>query len=248
MENSLQLQCTSLSVSCAQKEIVHDVSLAVPAGQVHALMGPNGSGKSTLAVALMGHPAYTTSGTITLAGHDITDVPIHKRAQAGLFLSFQQPHEIPGVPIATFIKAAYEAIHGAITPQALKERAAVYMDVLCMDEALWFRNLHEGFSGGQRKKLEVLQLLLLRPKVAVLDEIDSGLDVDALQAVANGLHLARKEQPTLSLLLITHYQRLLQYITPDVVHVMHQGRIANRGDAALALAIEQQGYAAYEAR
>jgi Fe-S cluster assembly ATP-binding protein len=169
-------------------------------------------------------------------------MPVHKRAQKGLFLSFTQPYEIPGVPIAAFLKAAYEHMHGHITPQDLKERVLGYFDLLQMDHALYNRNLHEGFSSGQKKKLELVQLLLLKPKIAILDEIDSGLDVDALKIVGQALAYAQKECPELAIVLISHYRPLLDIVVPDAVHIMHAGRIVHSADAALVAAINAHGY------
>ncbi|MEX0849701.1 MAG: Fe-S cluster assembly ATPase SufC [Candidatus Dependentiae bacterium] len=241
MKNALEIH--NLSISIENQHILHDVNLELKSGMVHALMGPNGSGKSTLALSLMGHPHYDIkSGSVFLHGKDILSLPVHKRAQQGLFLSFQQPYEISGVPIASFLKASYESIHGHINPKELKEKVLHYFDLLQMDHALYYRNLHEGFSGGQKKKLEMLQLLLLKPKVVILDEIDSGLDVDALQIVSHALAVAKQENSDLAIILITHYQRILNYIKPDYVHIMGNGTIVKSGDYQLAMHVEQHGY------
>ena len=236
------LTIKQLTVSLEKKIIIRDVNIHLKQGSLHVLMGPNGSGKSTLALALMGYPTYTVSGTILLNGIDITDLAMHKRAQAGLFITFQQPQEIPGVSIATFLKAAYEALHEPISVDKLQQRAFFYMDLLAMDQALFYRNLHEGFSGGEKKKLELLQLLMFKPKVAILDEIDSGLDVDALAVVAEGIKQAQKENPEMSIVLITHYQRILAHMQPDVVHVLKDGRLIASGDITVAQQIDQLGY------
>ena len=237
-----QLQLQQFSVALEDKTIIAPLDLAIGKGALHVLMGPNGSGKSTLALALMGHPTYTVSGTILLDGQPINELPVHKRAQAGLYLSFQQPQEIPGVSIVTFLKAAYESMHGPISVDELQQRAISYMQLLAMDQALLYRNLHEGFSGGERKKLELLQLLLFKPKVAILDEIDSGLDVDALDAVARGITHARQQNPDMAMLLITHYQRILQNLQADAVHVIKDGVLIRSGDVSVIEQIEQSGY------
>lgn len=241
MNNALHIK--DLSVAVEQAAILHEINLKLAPGSVHALMGPNGSGKSTLALTLMGHSSYAvTGGEVWLGEESLLALPVHKRAKSGLFLSFQQPYEIPGVPIAAFLKASYEALHGHITPQDLKTKVLGYFDLLQMDHALYYRNLHEGFSGGQKKKLELLQLLLLKPKVAVLDEIDSGLDVDALKIVAHAIAQAKEENPDLAVLMITHYRPLLDYVIPDKVHIMHAGRIVHTGDAGLVQDIDLHGY------
>lgn len=237
-----QLTLHNYTVSIEDKLIVQNVSLALQAGSLHVLMGPNGSGKSSLALSLMGHPTYMVQGEASLESEDLLSLPSHKRAQAGLFVSFQQPQEIPGLNIATYLKAIYEAKHGHIEPSALQEKIFYYLDLLCMDRSFYYRNVNEGFSGGQKKKFEVLQLLLLKPKVAILDEIDSGLDVDALKVIANALQIARNEHPSMTILLITHYQRLLDHISVDHVHLLMNGRLIKSGDYTLACQIEQQGY------
>lgn len=236
------LSIKNLSVSVGQTPILHGVNLEVAPGTVHALMGPNGSGKSSLALTLMGHQNYTVdSGSIDFNGA-LHDMPVHKRARQGIFLSFQHPYELPGVPVAAFLKAAYESIHGHITPTALKEKALAYCDLLHIDHALYYRNLNEGFSGGQKKKFELLQMLLLKPKIALLDEIDSGLDVDALKVVAQAIAHARVEHPSMAIVLISHYRPLLDYIVPDVVHIIHAGRITHVGGPSLVQEIDAHGY------
>jgi Fe-S cluster assembly ATP-binding protein len=211
-------------------------------------MGPNGSGKSSLANALMGHPAYTVSaGKIFFDNKDITNSAIHERARQGLFLSFQHPCEIPGVSIASFLREAYTAIsRETISPLDFESLLSHRCMQLGIDKAFTNRAVNVGFSGGEKKRFELLQLLLLKPKVAILDEIDSGLDVDSLKVVAQGIAIARQENPDLAILLITHYQRILDYIVPDYVHILCQGRIIQSGDASLARHIEVRGYDEYK--
>jgi Fe-S cluster assembly ATP-binding protein len=247
MKKNAFLHINNLSVSVNSKELLHDINLQVDAGTIHAIMGPNGSGKSSLAYTLMGHPSYDiTSGTILLDSLDITALAVHERARSGLFLSFQHPCEIPGVSVASFLKEAFIAITGTHIPVAdfqtlLIERCKQ----LSIDPSFINRGLNDGFSGGEKKRLELLQLLLLRPRVAILDEIDSGLDIDSLKIVADGIALARTENPLLSIVLITHYQRILDYIVPDYVHVLCDGRLVTSGDARMALDVEARGYDAF---
>lgn len=248
MEKNILFLINKLSVSIVDKQILYDIDLSVDASSIHVIMGPNGSGKSTLAYALMGHPRYTiSSGSIMLSCVDITTMSVHERAKNGLFLAMQYPCEIPGVSIASFLKEAYSAITGkhisAIDFQTfLYERCAQ----LGIDQSFVARGLNDGFSGGEKKRLELLQLLMLQPKVAILDEIDSGLDIDSLKVVAEGIMLARKENSGISIIIITHYQRILDYITPDYVHVMSQGRIVASGSSAIAHALEAKGYDAFK--
>ena len=238
------LNIRNLAVSIGQKPVLQSIDLEVLPGSVHALMGPNGSGKSTLAYALMGHPAYTImAGSIEFNGADITALSIDKRAQAGIFLAFQNPLEIPGVTVFNFLKEAHAAIAKKLMPaKEFQQFLFEKMDILNIDHAFAYRNLNAGFSGGEKKRLELLQLLVLKPAVAILDELDSGLDVDAIKIVAAGLHAARIANPTLCIIMITHYPRLLSYIQPDWVHIMHNGTIVQTGAAALAQLIEQRGY------
>jgi Fe-S cluster assembly ATP-binding protein len=237
------MQINNLVVQHAQQTILHGVTLELQPGTVQVLMGSNGSGKSTLAYAIMGHPAYTiTDGSLTLAEEDITALPLHKRAGKGIFLAFQHPLEIPGVRVNAFLTAAYQALHGPISPAHLQEKVYTYMDMLEMDHALYYRGMHEGFSGGQRKKLELLQMLVLRPRYALLDEIDSGLDVDALKVVAKALAYARNENPLLTLLIITHYQHILEFIQPDCVHIMHAGKLVTTGGKELISVVQANGF------
>lgn len=238
------LQISKLSVSIDDKPIINSLNLSVPSGSVHAIMGLNGSGKSTLAFTLMGHPSYViTQGSLALNGQIITDLSVEKRAQAGLFLAFQHPYEIPGVTVYNFLKEAHFAIHKKIvTTKEFQELLYAKMDLLHMDHGFAYRSLNHGFSGGEKKRLELLQLLVLSPKLAILDEIDSGLDVDAVKIVALGLQAARAQNPEMSIIIITHYPRLLAFIAPDVVHIMNKGTIIQSGPPALAFDIETRGY------
>ncbi|MCL4229837.1 Fe-S cluster assembly ATPase SufC [Candidatus Dependentiae bacterium] len=232
-----------ISIDIESKQIVKKVNISCSAGSVHAIMGPNGSGKSSLAYALMGHPRYViTTGSIALADVDLTTLAAHERARAGLFLSLQHPVEVPGLSVFNFLKESYGALHGVIPVPEFQQLLYATMDTLGMDHAVAYRGVNEGFSGGEKKRLEMLQLLLLKPKVVILDEIDSGLDVDALKVVAHGIMRAKEKNPALVIILITHYQRILQYVRPDFVHVIHQGVLVRSGDATLAEDIEQKGY------
>ena len=234
-----------LHASADGTEILRGVSLTVGEGEIHALMGPNGSGKSTLANVILGHPAYeVTGGTIEFRGEDITDLAPDKRGRAGMFLGFQYPEEIPGVSVVNFLRTALANRTGTdYTVLELRLKVMDAMRELDIDPSFADRYLNEGFSGGERKRNEVLQMAVLEPDLAVLDETDSGLDIDALRIVAEGvkqLAIGRR-----SFLIITHYQRMLHYITPDVVHVFLDGRVIETGGAALAEQIEETGYDAY---
>ena len=244
-----QLSIQDLRVSIAEQEIIRGLSLRVPKGEVHAIMGPNGSGKSTLAKVLAGHPDYNvTAGTIEMDGENIMELEPDERARKGLFLAFQYPSEIPGVSIANFLRAAVQArLPEGEELEATEYYAKLYekMDLLEMDRSFTSRSVNEGFSGGEKKRNEILQLAMLEPKYAVLDETDSGLDIDALKVVAHGVNSMRG--PDIGILVITHYQRLLEYIVPDHVHVMVQGRIRRSGGKELALELEEKGYESYEA-
>ena len=238
------LKISDLCASIEQKMVVRNLSLQVEPGSVHAIMGPNGSGKSSLAHVLMGHPLYTVKkGTITFDGQDITQWAADKRARAGLFISFQHPYAIPGVTIKTFLKEACYAIQKEQLSVADFDKTVVAAcEVLSIPLSFINRSLNDGFSGGEKKKLEMLQLLMLKPRLAILDEIDSGLDVDALKVVAQGITYAQKINPAMSIVLITHYQRILHYVVPEFVHILHGGTIIQSGDAALALRVENTGY------
>ena len=227
-------------------EILTGVDLTIRSGETHAIMGPNGSGKSTLAYAIAGHPKYTvTGGSITLDGEDVLAMSVDERARAGVFLAMQYPVEVPGVSVSNFLRSAATAIRGEAPKLRLwvKEQKTA-MSRLEMDPAFAERNVNEGFSGGEKKRHEILQLELLAPKIAVLDETDSGLDVDALRVVSEGVNRVRESGST-GVLLITHYTRILQYIEPDFVHVFVKGKIVEQGGPELAEELERNGYAKY---
>ena len=238
------LEIKNLNVSIGDKQIIKDFSLTIPKGEVHAIMGPNGTGKSTLSKALAGHPDYEiTSGDALIDGESILDLEVDERSRAGLFLAFQYPMEIPGVSIANFIRAA----RNARLPEGEELNAPAYykelyekMDMLKIDRKFTSRSVNDGFSGGEKKRCEILQMAMLMPKYAILDETDSGLDIDALKVVSDGVNALRG--PELGALVITHYQRLLNYIVPDAVHVMYDGRIVKSGGKELALELESKGY------
>ena len=240
-----QLVIQDLYVSIGDKPVVKGVSLTVKQGEVHAVMGPNGTGKSTLAKAIAGHPDYTiTQGDVLLDGRSLLAMEPDERARAGLFLAFQYPSEIPGVSIANFIRAALQARLGEsaeLDATGYYKKLYEKMDLLKIDRKFTSRSVNDGFSGGEKKRCEILQLAMLEPKFALMDETDSGLDIDALRVVADGVNKLRTGQ--LGILLITHYQRLLNYIVPDFVHVMHDGHIVRSGDKSLALELEAKGYA-----
>ncbi|HEV3154994.1 MAG TPA: Fe-S cluster assembly ATPase SufC [Candidatus Baltobacteraceae bacterium] len=240
------LRIKDLHVDVAGNHILKGIDLTVEPGRVHALMGPNGSGKSTLAFSLAGHPNYNvTSGTATLDGEDLFALPPDKRAKAGLFLSFQYPAAIPGVKVANFLHAARQAVRpGDLTPAKFRALLMEKLETLDMDPGFLGRYLNDGFSGGEKKRLEMLQLAVLAPKYAILDETDSGLDVDALRAVGESVNALRKsdEGKETGFLIITHYPRILQHIEADVVHVLIDGRLVKEGDAELAHRIEREGY------
>ncbi|WP_419702700.1 Fe-S cluster assembly ATPase SufC [Promicromonospora sp. NFX87] len=244
------LEIRDLHVSVETKEgpkpILRGVDLTIASGETHAIMGPNGSGKSTLASALAGHPKYTvTSGTATLDGEDLLAMSVDQRARAGLFLAMQYPVEVAGVSVANFLRTAKTAISGeapALRTWGKEVRGA--MENLRMDPAFAERSVNEGFSGGEKKRHEILQMELFKPRFAILDETDSGLDVDALRIVSEGVNRA-KEQTDIGILLITHYTRILRYIKPDFVHVFVDGKIAEEGGSELADRLEEEGYDRY---
>ncbi|HJR94229.1 MAG TPA: Fe-S cluster assembly ATPase SufC [Gaiellaceae bacterium] len=248
-----QLEIRNLHVALEDgTEIVKGVDLEVDLGQKHAVMGPNGSGKSTLAYALMGHPAYeVTEGQILLDGEDITELGADERAQRGLFLAFQYPHAIPGVTVTSFLRSAINANRKAASggeedPVPIPEfrtNLLAAMEELKVPRELASRYLNDGFSGGEKKRVEILQMAMLKPKIAVLDETDSGLDIDALRIVANGVN--KLVGPETGALVITHYQRILDYVTPDFVHVFVDGRIVAEGGPELAHKLEAEGYEAF---
>lgn len=236
------LEIKNLHVSVDGKEILKGVNLSIKENEVHAIMGPNGSGKSTLSFALMGHPKYKiTEGNITLDGRELTELSPDERARLGLFLGFQYPTEISGVSLFNFLKTAYNSVKSEkVSSMEFREILKGNMKTLGVEEAFVNRYLNEGFSGGEKKRGEILQMSILKPKIAVLDETDSGLDVDSLKIVASGINKLRN--PENGILLITHYQRILRYIKPDFVHVMIDGRIAKSGGHDLAEELEEKGY------
>ncbi|CAM3713856.1 Fe-S cluster assembly ATPase SufC [Alicyclobacillus pomorum] len=241
---SPHLKIDGLKVSIEDKQIVRGLDLEVKGGEIHAIMGPNGTGKSTLASALMGHPAYdVTGGTVTLDGQDLLEMSVDERARAGLFLAMQYPAEVPGVSNANFIRTALNARLGEgneVPVIKFHRQLQEKMKSLNIDPVFAERYLNEGFSGGEKKRNEILQMSMLNPRIVILDEIDSGLDIDALKIVAKAVNDLRS--PEVGFLIITHYQRLLEYIVPDYVHVMMQGRIVRSGGRELAEKLEAQGY------
>lgn len=243
--STLEIRDLHVSVETKEgaKQILRGVNLSISSGETHAIMGPNGSGKSTLAYSLAGHPKYTvTSGTVTLDGVDVLAMTVDERARAGLFLAMQYPVEVPGVSVTNFLRTAKTAIDGhAPKLRTWTKEVRTAMDKLRMDESFAARSVNEGFSGGEKKRHEILQLELLAPKFAILDETDSGLDVDALRIVSEGVNRV-KETSDIGVLLITHYTRILRYITPDFVHVFVDGRVAEEGGPELADRLEDEGY------
>ena len=236
----------SVVTDAGNKEILKGVDLTIKSGETHAIMGPNGSGKSTLAYSIAGHPKYiSTGGSVTLDGADVLEMSVDERAKAGLFLAMQYPVEVPGVSVSNFLRTAVTAIRG----EAPKVRTWVgevkeAMAALNIDTAFSERNVNEGFSGGEKKRHEILQMELLKPKIAILDETDSGLDVDALRIVSEGVNRV-KQNSDLGVMLITHYTRILRYIKPDFVHVFANGKIVEEGGPELADKLEEKGYAEY---
>ncbi|MEX0622019.1 MAG: Fe-S cluster assembly ATPase SufC [Candidatus Woykebacteria bacterium] len=238
----LYVSSEGLSRSEAGKEILRGVSLTVRAGEIHALMGPNGSGKSSLSLALMGHPRYKiTKGKIKIDGKDASTLTPDKRAKLGLFLAMQYPVAIPGVSVTNFLRSSLRNLDKKTTPAQFVQTTKKAMEELKIDESFATRSINDGFSGGEKKKMEILQLSILKPKYAVLDETDSGLDVDALKLVAEGIKKA--SGPKIGILLITHYQRILKHIQPDKVHILVDGKIVKSGGHKLAEKIEEKGYA-----
>ena len=243
------LEIKSLYVSVHEKQIIENFSLAVPKGEIHAIMGPNGTGKSTLSYTIMGHPAYKpSSGDILMNGERINDWTPDKRSHAGLFLALQYPVAVPGVTVANFLRTALNTQRKARDPEdhgipvpAFRKLLREKMGKLKMDSSFASRYLNDGFSGGEKNRTEILQRAVLQPEIAILDEIDSGLDIDALRIVAEGVNMLVQENG-MDVLVITHYQRLLDYIKPDAVHVMMDGHIVRSGDDSLALELEEKGY------
>ena len=253
MDDAPILAAAGLAAKVAEGdlEILKGVDLAVGKGRIHAIMGPNGSGKSTLAKVIAGHPGYeATGGSVRFRGQDLLEMEPDERARAGVFMAFQYPVEVPGVSIANFLRTALQARledDEELDLFDFQERLVERMELLDMDPAFAQRPVNDGFSGGEKKRNEILQMAVLEPALAVMDETDSGLDIDALKIVARGVNALKKENPEMSVLLITHYQRILDHIRPDVVHVMVNGRIVESGGPEVALALEAQGYEAYRA-
>ena len=247
MSNKPLLEISNLHVSAGDKEILRGVNLTVGRDETHVLMGPNGTGKSTLGYAVTGNPAYTvTEGRIVFDGEDITDLPVNERAKKGIFLSFQNPIEVPGVTLSAFIRSALEQKSGSrLRLWDFKKKLSETMKQLGMDESYAERDLNVGFSGGEKKKAEILQMLMLEPKLAILDETDSGLDVDAVRTVSEGVRLFR-ERTHGSLLIITHSTRILEALTVDAAHVMEKGVIVKNGGAALVEEINEKGFSSLQ--
>jgi Fe-S cluster assembly ATP-binding protein len=241
-ETNEAFRCEDIHVAIEGKEVVKGVSLAIKPGEIHALMGPNGSGKSTFANTLMGHPAYElTGGRIFVAGEDVTELPAHERSRKGMFLAFQYPVAIPGVTVANFLRSAVKARTTDETElRGFRKSLIAEFEHLAIDQTFATRYVNDGFSGGEKKRLEVLQMAMLKPKIALLDETDSGLDIDALQVVSKGIN--RTLEHNAGVLLVTHYQRILNYVKPDFVHVFMNGRIVRSGGLELAEALEEKGY------
>jgi Fe-S cluster assembly ATP-binding protein len=237
----------SVDTDTGPKEILKGVDLTVSSGETHAIMGPNGSGKSTLANVIMGRPGYTlTGGSIVFQGEDVTRLSADERAKRGLFLAMQYPVEVPGVSVVNFLRTAYQAVKAEqVSALAFRKHMKEKMESLGVEDEMVARYVNQGFSGGEKKRNEILQLAVLEPKIAILDETDSGLDIDSLKQVATGV--AQLVGPTLGILLITHYQRILNYVTPDFVHVMMAGRIVKEGGKELAQELEAKGYEAIRA-
>ncbi len=251
MNDAAILSVAGLRAKVADEDlhILKGLDLTIRPGEIHAIMGPNGSGKSTLAKVIAGHPGYeTTGGSVTFAGEDLLDLEPDERSQAGVFMAFQYPVEIPGVSIANFLRTSLQARLEDDEELDLFDFQELLMDrmeLLDMDPSFAQRPVNDGFSGGEKKRNEILQMSVLKPSLAVMDETDSGLDIDALKIVAQGVNVLKRENPDLSVLLITHYQRILNYIIPDVVHVMIKGRIVESGGPEVAMELEARGYEEY---
>ena len=246
MTQKILLEIRNLTANVAGVEILKGIDLTIGSGEAHAIMGPNGSGKSTLAKVLAGHPSYeVTGGEVLFDGRNLFELAPEERARAGVFLGFQYPIEVPGVTNSSFLRMAYNTVQGArgkdeLDPLEFDDYVQDKLKLLDMDPAFLERSVNEGFSGGEKKRNEILQMAILEPKIAILDETDSGLDIDALRIVANGVNQLRNADN--AVLLVTHYQRLLNYIVPDYVHVMDDGRIIKTGGKGLALELESRGY------
>lgn len=238
------LKINNVSVSIEQKQILNKLSLAFEPSKIYAIMGPNGSGKSSLVYTLLGHPMYQMSeGTIDFLDMDLASMKVDERARAGIFVAFQYPHSIGGVKVMDFLRESYRALSSQdVNLDEFQQKIRDAFACVGLDESFLYRGLNEGFSGGEKKRLEVAQLLLFKPKLAILDEIDSGLDIDAIKKIASAIHHAKQHNPDMTLVLITHYQRILHHISPDSVHILMNGRIVCSGDNKLALRIEEMGY------
>lgn len=241
------LSICNLHSSIDNKAVLNGISLDIEKGKIYAIMGPNGSGKSSLALTLMGHPRYTiASGSLTFLDQDITTLSPDQRAKQGIFLALQHPYEIEGIPFKHFLRQAYNALYDGTEKQLrIKDFHTMLLQklkLLKMDESFIDRSVNVGFSGGEKKRAEILQLAILQPKIAILDEIDSGLDIDALKIVCQSLQAVKQDNPDMAIVLITHYQRILKYLTPDIVHVLQYGKIVKTGDSTLAEELETQGY------
>ncbi len=244
MAKKSELSIHNLKTFIGDKPILRGVSLTIKPGEIHAVMGPNGSGKSTLCHALVGDPAIRVEGTVLLDGQDVLKLNINERSQSGLFLSFQNPPSVPGVSVANYLRSIYNAARAPNPPISIAEFERIVkkeMAALKMDEAFLDRYLNEGFSGGEKKRCETLQMALLQPKYVLLDEIDSGLDVDALKIISKDIQRLHKER-NFGIMVITHYARVLQFLKPQFVHILHKGKIIQSGRAALAAKIEREGY------
>ncbi|MCL4361106.1 Fe-S cluster assembly ATPase SufC [Candidatus Dependentiae bacterium] len=232
----------NLTVEVENKKIINNLKLEIKKSSLHVIMGPNGCGKSSLAFTIMGHPSYLASGKILLDNNDIISLPTELRAKLGIFLSFQNPLEIPGLQVFNFLKECYKNFFSSdISITDFKKILLPYIELLKLDESVLYRTL-EGFSGGERKKLELLQMLLFKPKLAILDEIDSGLDITSLEIAAQAINFAREENPTISILLITHYPRILKFLNVDKIHIINNGKISATGSRQLADQLEELGY------
>jgi Fe-S cluster assembly ATP-binding protein len=250
--NNLEIRDLRVQIEGEDKEILKGINLTIEAGKIHAIMGPNGSGKSTLSYTLAGHPRYeVTEGEVFYRGQNVLDLEADERSKLGLFLAFQYPVAVAGVTVANFLRAAINAHRGqegkdrkqtAIPVAEFRKMLNERMKMLDMAPEFARRYLNEGFSGGEKKRLEILQMAMLQPTIAIMDETDSGLDIDALRVVANGVNTIKQQNPQMGVLVITHYQRLLDYIKPDVVHVLMDGQIVREGGPELALELEEKGY------
>jgi Fe-S cluster assembly ATP-binding protein len=233
-----------VDVTVANKKVLRDFSFELTPGSIHAIMGPNGSGKSSLAHALAGHPSYgIVAGTIALNGNDLLAMTPAERCRSGLFMAFQNPITIPGLSVYNLLKESCQAVtKKMVEPTAFIAHVKELLKQVGLDESFIYRKVHEGFSGGEKKRLEILQMLLLKPSCVILDEIDSGLDVDALKIIAHAIRAAHAENPQMSIVIITHYQRILHYIQPDRVHILCDGRLAASGDSTMVQQVETRGY------